>query len=210
MMRRVWVCITVGLFAGCGSMRAPATKYYKLDIPTALLPTGRPAPASLRIEPFRTAALLRQNRIVYRPSPFEVGYYEYHRWAEPPNASITRALADQLTRNRVFESVEISDTTEQMGYVLRGTIDRLQEVDYGGGVKVQVSVSAELEDAARQQIVWTGVASSEFAVQKDDVQAVVAAMSQASQQSVARLTTDVARFARGNRLAESPLGNPTH
>ena len=191
-------------------MRGPATKYYRLDIPVAALPTSQPAPALLRIEPFRAAALLRQDRIVYRPSPVEVGYYEYHRWAEPPNESITRALADQLTRSRVFQSVEISDGAEKTGYVLRGTIDRLQEVDYRGGVKAQVSVSVELEDAARQQIIWTGAASSEFAVAKGDVQAVVAAMSEASEQSVARLTTDVARFTRVNRLAESSSGNPTH
>ena len=202
-MRALWICIASGLLTGCGAVREPTTRYYKLDIPSAPVPAGQSAPASLRIEPFRAAALLRQDRIVYRPSPVEVGYYEYHRWAEPPNDSITRALAEQLTRSRVFQSVETSDTGQKTGYVLKGTIDQLQEVDYAGGVKVQVSVSAELEDVAQQQIVWTTATSSEFAVKRGDIQAVVAAMSQASQQSIARLTTDVAKFARGKPLAAS-------
>src|SRR6516162_2160097 len=143
-MRAFWIITVAGLLAGCGSVREPATKYYKLDIPQAPTPAGPSAPASLRIEPFRTTSLLRQDRIVYRPSPVEVGFYEYHRWAEPPNDTVTKAVADQLARRRVFQSVEISDGEEKGQYVLRGTIERLQEVDYMGAVRVQVSISAQL------------------------------------------------------------------
>jgi len=207
--RWLWASSILVLLAGCGSVRGPATKYYKLDIPPAPAAAGPSAPASLRIEPFRTTSLLRQDRIVYCPSPTEVGFYEYHRWAEPPNDTVTKALADQLLRRRVFHSIEVSDGDEKADYVLKGSIDRLQEVDYMGGVRVQVSISTELEDPVRHQIVWSSVASSESVVAKSDVQAVVAAMSKASQQSILRLTTDVAKFVHFNPLAaESSVGNP--
>jgi ABC-type uncharacterized transport system auxiliary subunit len=160
-------------------------------------------PVSLRIEPFRTASLLRQDRIVYRPSPVEVGYYEYHRWAEPPNDTLTKALADQLTKRRIFQSVEIADGGKKADYVLSGSIDRLQEVDYRGAVRVQVSISAELEDPVRQQKIWSGAASSECIVGKGDVQAVVTAMGQASQQSIGRLVADIAKSVQLNRLSSS-------
>src|SRR6516225_4631124 len=200
-MRILWVSVVVGLFAGCGSVRGPATKYYNLDVPPAPTPAGPSAPVSLRIEPFRTASLLRQDRIVYRPSPVEVGFYEYHRWAEPPNHSVTRALADQLTRRHVFHSVAISDGGEKTDFVLRGSIDRLQEVDYMGAVRVQVSISAELEDPVQGRTIWSSAASSECGVTKSDVQAVVAAMAKASQQSIARLMTDVTKFVQASRLS---------
>src|SRR4029450_9469415 len=129
-MRSLWVSAVVGLLAGCGGPRGPQTKYYKLEIPQPPAPAGPAVPVSLRIEPFRTASLLRQDRIVYRPSPVEVGYYEYHRWAEPPNDTLTKALADQLTKRRIFQSVEIADGGKKADYVLSGSIDRLQEVDY--------------------------------------------------------------------------------
>jgi ABC-type uncharacterized transport system auxiliary subunit len=203
-MRPFWFLVVVELFAGCGSVRGPATKYYKLDIPPAPTPAGPSAPVSLRIEPFRPSSLLRQDRIVYRPSPVEVGFYEYHRWAEPPNDTMTKALADQLIKRRVFRSVEISDSGETTDYVLRGKIDRLQEVDYMGAVRVQVSISAELEDPVRRQQIWSSAASSECVVAKSDVQAVVAAMGQASQQSIGRLMTDVAKFVQVTRLAAVP------
>jgi ABC-type uncharacterized transport system auxiliary subunit len=208
-MRISWVFIFAGLLAGCGSVRGPVTKYYKLEIPPTPAPAGPSAPVPLRIEPFRANNLLRQDRIVYRPSPVEVGFYEYHRWAEPPNDTVTKALADQLMSRRVFQSVEISDGVEKQDYVLRGNIDLLQEVDYKGAVKVQVSISAELEDPARREKIWSSVASSECLVAKSDVQAVVGAMGQASQQSIARLVTDVSKFVQLNRLeAVSSTGTP--
>jgi len=208
-MRTFWIYAAVGALAGCGSDRGPVTKYYKLDIPPSPTPAGPSAPVALRIEPFRTTSLLRQNRIVYRPSSVEVGFYEYHRWAEPPTSTLTKALAEQLLKRRVFQSVEISDSADRSEYVLRGSIDRLQEVDYMGAVRVQVSISAELEDPIRRQIVWSSAASSECVVAKGDVQAVVAAMGQASQQSIGRLTTDVAKFVQLNRLAAvSQAGDP--
>ena len=206
-----WVLIMVGLLAGCGSERVPPTRYYKLDIPPAPAPAGPSTSASLRIEPFRSTRLLRQDRIVYRPSPVEVGFYEYHRWAEPPNDAVTKALADQLIRRRVFRSVQVSGGAEKADYVLKGSIDRLQEVDYKGAVRVQVLISAQLEDPVQRRIIWSSAASSESAVAKSDVQAVVAAMGQASQQSIVRLTTDVTKFVQLNRLAAvSSGGTPQH
>jgi ABC-type uncharacterized transport system auxiliary subunit len=208
-MRVFWVSIVVGLLAGCGSVRGPATKYYKLDIPPAPAPVGPSAAATLRIEPFQTTSLLRQDRLVYLPSPVEVGFYEYHRWAVPPSDTVTKALADQLVKRRLFQSVVISDGGETANYVLRGSVDRLQEVDYMGAVRVQVSMSAVLEDPARREIIWSSAASSESIVAKSDVQAVVAAMGQASQQSIVRLLTDVTKFVQLNRLAAaSSAGTP--
>ena len=205
-----WVLIIAGLLAGCGSVKVPPTRYYKLDIPPAPAPAGPSVPVSLRIEPFRSTSLLRQDRIVYRPSPVEVGYYEYHRWAEPPNDSVTRALADQLIKRRAFQSIRISNGGEKADYVLRGTIDQLQEVDYKGGVRAQVSISAALEDPVQRRTIWSGTASSESAVGQRDVQGVVAAMGRASQQSIARLMADVTKFLQVNRLAPvSSAGTPT-
>jgi cholesterol transport system auxiliary component len=208
-MHAFCISMFVSLLAGCGVGHTPVTRYYKLNIPPAPAPAGPSAPASLRIEPFRTATILRQDRIVYRPSPVEVGFYEYHRWAEPPNDSVTNALADQLTKRRVFQSVAISDGDDKSDYVLKGTVDRLQEVDYMGGVRVQVTISLELEDPSQQQTIWSGAASSECAVKQSDVPAVVAAMGQASEQSIYRLMTDVTKFVQSTRLTSSTTTRST-
>jgi ABC-type uncharacterized transport system auxiliary subunit len=205
-MRTFWVLVSVGLLSGCGGGRVPATQYYKLEIPPSPMPAGAAVPASLRIEPFQATVMLRQDRIVYRPSPVEVGFYEYHRWAEPPNDTVTKALAEQLAKRNIFRSVEVSDGGEKVDYVLKGRVERLQEVDYPGGVRVQVSISAQLEDPAQQQTIWSGSASSESIVTNSNVQAVVMAMGRASQQSISRLMTDVTKFVQLNRQASVSSG----
>ena len=205
-MRFSCICVITGLLTGCGSVHVPATRYYKLDIPATPSSTNRSAGASLRIEPFRTSALLRQDRIVYRPSPEEVGFYEYHRWAEPPSDTLTKALAYQLMKRGIFRSIDISSAGDKADFVMRGNIDKLQEVDYMGGVRVQVSISLELEESALRQIIWSSAAVSECAVAKSDVRAVVAAMGQASQQNITRFLTDFSKFAEVNRLAAASSG----
>ena|SRR5215472_14651 len=199
-MRSFCVFIIFVLLTACGSSRGPTTKYYKLDIPSAPAAAGPSAPASLRIENFRATDMLRQDRIVYRPSPEEVGFYEYHRWAEPPKDAVTKALADQLVKRHAFQSVEVSDGSDKTDYVLTGSIERLQEMDYAGAVRAQVIIAAELRDPARQKIIWSSSASSESAVTKRDVDAVVAAMGRASQQSISRLMTDLDKFVQRSLL----------
>ena len=115
MIRAFWVSVVVGLLAGCGSIQGPAIRYYKLNIPPAPTPAGPSVSVPLRIEPFETTSLLRQDRIVYCPSSVEVGFYDYHRWAEPPKDTITKAIADQLTARRLFQSVEISEWSGKSG-----------------------------------------------------------------------------------------------
>jgi uncharacterized lipoprotein YmbA len=203
--------IFIGLLTACGGGHAPATNYYKLNIPTAPAPGGPPAQAALRVEPFETSDMLRQDKIVYRTSPVDVGFYEYHRWAEHPRNTVTKAVADQLAKRRVFQSVAVSDGQDRSDYVLTGTIDRLQEVDYGGAVRVQVSISVKLQDEARQRVIWSGAESSECYVTRSDVSSVVAAMGEASEQSIWRLTNDVAKFVETNRLAAyAPSGAKSH
>ena len=199
-MRLISFSIALGLLAACGSEKIPTTRYYKLDVPPPPTPPAPAAPVSLRIEPFRTTSLLRQDRIVYRASPVEVGFYEYHRWAEAPNDTLTKALADQLMKRSAFQSVKISDDERSADYVLKGSVDRLQEVDYMGGVRAQVTISLALEESVQHQTIWSGSASSESAVAKRDVQGVVTAMGQASQQSLGRLITDMTKVVQAKRL----------
>ena len=65
-------------------------------------------------------------------------------------------MADQLTKRGVFQSVAVSDEENKSEYVLTGSVDRLQEVDYGGAVRAQVTISAVLLDPVRRQVIWSG------------------------------------------------------
>ena len=135
--------------------------------------------------------MLNQDRIVYRPTKQEVGYYEYHRWAEDPRTAVTTAMIERLRANGAFKSVVVFDGRTRSDFVLRGRIERLEEVDYEDGVKAYAAISAELLDASNQRVVWEGSASASRTVGVSDVSAVVAQLSDAVNESVMKLSGEI-------------------
>lgn len=177
-MKRVIVCAVALLMAGCaGRVRYP--KYYTLEIAPALQPASGNArmPAAVAVRRFETPAYLRQGRIVYREAPEAVDFYEYHRWAADPGPTVTSAMIESMRTARLFAFVKPFDGDEKPDYLMTGRLQKLDEVDYGGAVRVEAKVSAELVDARTGMIVWAGDAMAALNVESSNVNAVVAAMS---------------------------------
>ena len=76
--------------------------------------------------------MLIQDRIVYRPAQGEVGFYEYHRWAEDPRDTLTKSLIQHLRSRGAFTNVVLFDGRSKTDYIIRGTLERLEEIDSGG------------------------------------------------------------------------------
>ena len=90
----------VTALTGCGGkLRYPA--YYTLNLPA---PPDPPAPETVRtsiaVREFQSPGYLRQGPIVYRTTPEEIGFYEYHRWAADPRTLVTSAVIDHLRAER--------------------------------------------------------------------------------------------------------------
>src|SRR5271165_6604234 len=150
-----YLIATALLMSGCaGKVRYP--NYYTL----AVAPTEKPAPndarqsATLAVRRFDTPAYLRQGRIVYRQTPEEVGFYDYHRWASDPGAVVTTGVIDSLRSTNLFSVVEPYAGQEHPDYLLSGRVERLDEVDYEGGIQVEVKLSAELVNVRTGASVW--------------------------------------------------------
>ena len=185
--------------ASCGGGKIPATRYYALDLPAA--PRQAPADAgrlTVAVLPVGASEMLTQDRIVYRPSREEVGYYEYHRWAEDPRTSIQSALIGRLRQTGAFATVAPFDGRTRADFQLRSRIDRLEEVDFEQGVKVYVSISAELVDGQTARVVWTGVGNGEGSVSQSDVAEVVSRMREAAKQALDGLAGQIDAHVRGN------------
>jgi len=180
---------------GCGG-KIPPTHYYALSLPPAPAPATEPLPHTLVVMPLRTSSMLTQDRIVYRPAPEEVGYYEYHRWAQDPRESVTNAFIEKIRASGAFSSVARFDGRTRSDYVLRARIDRLEEVDFEGGVKVYSGMSAELLDGADMRVVWEGSATSAAQVPTSDMTAVVRQLSEATSQTLDKLTRSLADSVR--------------
>jgi ABC-type uncharacterized transport system auxiliary subunit len=185
-------CAAMLLLAGCGGkVRYP--NYYALEIP----PPPRPAlsdprlPVTVAVRRFDTPPYLRQGRIVYRQAPEEIGFYEYHHWAVDPAATVTTAVIDSLRFSRLFSFVKPYEGQDRPDYLMSGRLERLEEIDYNGSVRVEAKLSAELVNLRTGATVWTGDAAETLKVETRNVNSVVAEMSHAVEKSIARLVASM-------------------
>lgn len=195
------------LLTGCaGKVRYP--DYYMLAMaPSKQGVANDPGPfATVAVRRFETPAYLRQGRIVYRQSPQEIGFYEYHRWASDPGQVVTMAVIHALRSIGMFTSVESYDGQDHPEYLLRGRLERLDEVDYNNRVQVEVTLSAELVNTRTGAVVFAGAVTKTANVGARDVSSVVAALSQTSQDSVSQLVTDMQQRLRKSTVAAGNTG----
>lgn len=191
-LTRMSVCAVTLLMASCGG-KVLRPHYYALEIPPAPAQAVSDArlPGTVAVRRFETPAYLRQGRIVYRPTPEEVGFYEYHRWAADPAETITTAVIDSVRSSQLFSFVKRYDGRNQQDYLIVGRLERLEEIDYGGPVRVEAKISAELVNLRTGATEWTGAAVETSRVDNRNVNSVVVAMNHAVQNSIDQLVASL-------------------
>ena len=128
---------------------------------------------------------------MYRQTPEEIGFYDYHRWAADPAETVTTAMIDSLRSSRLFSFVKRYDGQGQQDFLLVGRLERLEEIDYGGGVRVEARISAELMNLHAGATVWTGDADETVGIDTRNVNSVVAGMSDTVRKSIDRLVASL-------------------
>jgi len=169
-----------------GRVRYP--NYYTLNL--AAPPDPPPAEnvhAAVAIREFRAPAYLKQGAIVYKPSPEQISFYAYHRWAINPCEFVTNSVIERLRARGGFARVKSYDGHLDTEYVLSGRLEKLEEIDYQGGVKVEVSISAQMTNLATGATVWNNVVSEVGDVNKRDVPAVVSEMNRTMERAIEKL-----------------------
>jgi len=184
----VFCLATLTILVGCGRVRYP--QYYTLNLPAP--PDPPPAEnvhAALAVREFRAPAYLRQGAIVYKPSPEQISFYAYHHWAINPCEFVTNSVIEQLRASGDFVRVRPYDGHSDTQYVLSGRLEKLEEIDYAGGVKVEVAISAQMTNLATGLTVWTNTVSEVGDVNKRDVPAVVSEMNRTMELAIKKLLT---------------------
>ena len=83
-------------------------------------------------------------------------------------------------------------------FVLRGTLERLEEVDDARQVAAVCSISAQLVDTRTGAVIWSRTATEQVPVQQRDVAGVVNGLAAAVRATVDRLVSDMElELARG-------------
>ena len=195
-MKRNLAMIVVALsatvaLAGCAG-KVGRANYYTLNLPAPPdPPVAENAHTTVAIREFRAPAYLRQGAIVYKPSPEQIGFYAYHRWAIDPCDFVTDSVIDRLSATGTFSRVKRYDGQPDADYVVSGRLEKLEELDYEGGVKVQVAVSAQMTRLDDGTIVWSKAVSEVGEVNQHDVATVVSEMSYTMARAIEKLLTPV-------------------
>jgi ABC-type uncharacterized transport system auxiliary subunit len=191
------------ILAGCaGRVRYPS--YYTLNVPAPPdPPAAENAHATLAIREFRAPTYLRQGAIVYKTSPEQIGFYAYDRWAMDPRDFVTNAIIERLRASGTFARVKSYDGSRDADYVLSGRLEKLEELDYQGSIKVQVAVSAEMTNIATGATVWSNAVSEIADVNRRDVPAVVSEMNRTMERAIEKLVTPLsAGWSGGSSAAQ--------
>lgn len=184
-----FVLTALTILTGCGrAVKYPG--YYTLHVPPPPDPPSQGnLHAILAVREFRSPGYLHQGAIVYRTSPEQIGFYNYHRWATDPREFVTNAVADRLRASGTFTQVKLYDGRADIDYVLSGRLEKLEEIDYDGDLKVEVAISAQMVRLSTGATVWTNSVSEVGQVDKRDVPAVVSEMSRTMERAIEKLLT---------------------
>ena len=128
---------------------------------------------------------------MYRTTPEEIGFYEYHRWAADPRTLVTSAVVDHLRAGGQFTMVSMYDGRPNNDYVLSGKLEKLEEVDYESGVKVEVAMSAQITKVATGATIWSNAVSETEPVTKRNVRGVVSEMNRTVDLAINKLLATV-------------------
>ena len=179
------------ILSGCGGrLRYPS--YYTLNLPA---PPDPPAPENVRISlavrEFQSPGYLRQGPIVYRSTPEQIGFYEYHRWAADPRILVTDAVVDHLRASGQYSTVSIYNGRADIDYVFSGKLEKMEELDYESGVKVEVALSAQITRVDTGATVWTNSISEVGTVSQRSVPGVVAQMNRTMGITIEKLLSTI-------------------
>jgi ABC-type uncharacterized transport system auxiliary subunit len=143
------------LFYRCGGS-IPDMHYYLIDytIPTKSDMSQPAHQIVLGVARFEAAPLYKEERLVYRDSPYEGKYYHYHRWITSPEQMISEQAIEQLKASNLFEQVLAFPKYSQVDFILQGTIKALEEWDEGDQWYARVQIAFDLLSATENQIVW--------------------------------------------------------
>ena len=159
---------------GCAS--APEVRYYRVALtppPTA----SAPLPVRLGIGRLASAEPTRQERILYRDSPYRIQYYASDRWEDPPAVIVQAALVEHLRASGRFQRV-VPWGREATDARLGVRLQTFEEVDEGDAWFGEVVLAYEIV-APDGRSLGQGTSRQRIRAEGHSVDSVVAALSRA-------------------------------
>ncbi len=142
------------LLAGCLNLQRPGryVEQYTLEYAPPEI-SGLPAlEASLSLSRFQEARTFRTSAMLYRPGPFQLDAYQYHRWRVHPADLVGDYLLRDLRQAALFKAVFADGDPQAGDFVLEGAVEEFFETEEQGRRQAVLTVSATLLDATGRSL----------------------------------------------------------
>lgn len=186
------VALAVVTLTGCGAARS--SKYYKLEVPAAPVASSNDAyPVGLLVGRLNAPHLFREDRIVYRTGPGQMGNYDNHRWAEPPTEMIEAALLQMLRASGRYRTVQLLQSNARGDYIVRGRLQDLEELS-GKSLGARVTFMLDLYEIKSGTTVWSERYSHDEPVNGKTVADVVDALTRNVQHGLEQTVSGINQY----------------
>jgi ABC-type uncharacterized transport system auxiliary subunit len=146
-LRPAWPLVSLAggmlLLASCAT--APEVRYFRVDSAPPAPAVEAPLPVTLGVARVAAPEPYRQERIIYRTSPYEVQFYGADRWESSPADMVGHALLDRLRRSGLFRRV-VPWRQGEADVRLEVRLRRFEEVDEADAWYGVVEIEYEVVD----------------------------------------------------------------
>lgn len=155
------VCVVIGIVLGFlfleGCSSVPLTHYYTFppDLNPSVPAATSTYPLVLALEPFDAEGPYAQEKIVYRDSPYEVNFYEYHKWLRSPEKLATDQALKLIAATRMFKRVHARPFQVYADYVLQGRMIMFDQWRNTTPPYVRIQIEYQLMEPQEERILWT-------------------------------------------------------
>jgi ABC-type uncharacterized transport system auxiliary subunit len=142
------------LLPGCLNLKRPGryVEQYTLEYAPPEI-SGLPAlEASLSLSRFQEARTFHTSAMIYRPGPFQLDSYQYHRWRVHPADLVGDYLLRDLRQAALFKAVFANGDPQEGGFLLEGAVEEFFETEEQGQRQAVLGVSVTLLDAAGKSL----------------------------------------------------------
>jgi uncharacterized lipoprotein YmbA len=178
------------VLGGCSLTRPrPEVRHYALALTVPDVPTGA-ARTSLVVRSFTAHDPYNQERIVYRSSPYQLDFYNYHRWAASPAEQITDWTRRYLRGTSLFAKV-FPTADGNADLALGGVVRQIEEVDHEQTWDAALSIDFWLARADQRSPFWFQSYTARQQAAKRTPEAITEAMSRNLENILGRLIADL-------------------
>ena len=171
------ILITFLILVSCGHV--PETRYFKIHYD--MLPAEKGVGDKiLLIRKFTSDPIYQGDKLIYKKSDYEVKFDFYRRWITPPAEMLTTAAHSHIMGSGLYQRVTLVPPQFNSFLVLSGHVKQFDEVYSENGREARVALWVELLNFETKQLQWSGLLIGENPINGSGEDAIIQAMSQAS------------------------------